>query len=339
MPDVTIVIPNGHTWYWPQVAVQSLRENSVDPGAAIKRVVVVCNSPWSPAYRGITETELSVGVEVIQNDLPVRFHGSALDLALELCDTDWLFCMETDSRPLRDGWLSWYLSHVTSDRVACVGQWHHEQFVNPSATLYRVSALKEAAEFCRANKDEAFTWGPAFYNSEQLDPESLAFVRSGRMGPFSERRGWRAGTVLREAPTGQHKGPGWYEPGQWLYHWLVENDWKAVTCPVIHDMDQIPRLTSYGESREQAYFAHYWGGTRAYDHLLDDHAMDPTVVQWAPYWQARERRIWEEIIPARIREQTNALIARWGWKYAGAHWRKPETWPPFIAACEDARHV
>ena len=303
-------------------------------------VVVVDNSPWSPAIRGITETRLGDGVEVLQNYKTNKFHASALDCVVESREFDYLMALETDVLALRPGWLQWFVNQMRDTDYA-VGMWHHEQFVNPSCTLYRGDVLRKMDSWCKRHPTpNALRWGPRFGKTAPLDnnlplSENPAAVLQGLKdwiaGPFAEKRGWPAGTELAEAPSGQLKGPGWYEPGQQLHHWAVDEGYTYTVCPSLTTKraDDLPLQTLYGatmpdpqrqleavEMFGNAETAHLWGGTRALD-ILKHPVTCQFVKANTPMWLAREARFWRQVVPEDVQEQTLALIRDFGWHTTG----------------------
>lgn len=326
---VVIAIPHSHTWFWTQTCLAALARHPVDA-----EIVVVDNSPWSPAIRGVAPEY------VIPNHKSNKFHASALDCVIESFDFDYLMALETDVLVCQPGWLDWFLSQMKPTDYA-VGHWHHEQFINPSCTLYRGDVLREMANWCKNFTDpETLRWGPEFSLSQPIKDrnpardyqdwynENIEWIA----GPFADKRGWPAGTQLREQPSGQLKGPGWYEPGQMLHHWAVEAGYTYTVCPTLTTKrdDGLPLQTLYGSSMPDpgrqlnaeelfgnCYAAHLWGGTRALD--IVKHEVTCTFVRSnTPFWLEREARYWRSVVPTSIQAVTRALISKYGWHYKGA---------------------
>lgn len=371
MKRVILVIPHSHTWLWTQTCVASLIRNPPRAEGYLCNVVVVDNSPWSPAIRGITETRLGDGVmHVVQNHKTNRFHASALDCIVERFEFDYLMAWETDVLALRPDWLEWFLSQMRVTDYA-VGAWHHEQFINPSCTLYRGRILKQMDRWCKGEhfdiskweprdghpsleqsqsdpkwmsvgvpRDE-LRWGQGFGITAPLDPNlnmqltgnpQLVEMREWIASPFAEKRGWPEGTVLKEPPSGQLKGPGWYEPGQQLHHWAVEAGHTYTVCPTMTTKreDGLPLQTMYGTDMPDPHrqleaielmvsnyvTAHLWGGTRALD-ILKHEVTCGFVRGNTPMWLEREARFWREVVPKDVQEQTLDLIRRHGWHITG----------------------
>ena len=299
------------------------------------------NSPWSPAICGLTDTALGRGVdEVLTNYKTNRFHASALDCVVESYDFDYLMALETDVLVTRPDWLQWFVDHRRVTDYA-VGAWHHERFVNPSCTLYRGKVLRNMLQWCKtsAPQDE-LRWGPEFSNTAPLDnnlklnenpAEILQRIKDWICGPFAEKRGFPQGTVLAESPSGQCKGPGWYEPGQQLHAWAVQEGHTYTVCQTLTTKraDDLPLQTMYGTSMldpgrqleavelfGNAYAAHLWGGTRALD-ILKHPVTCEFVKKNTPGWLAREARFWREVVPPDVQAQTLDLIRRYGWHLTG----------------------
>jgi len=347
MKKIVVAIPHSHTWFWTQTCVACLLRNPPHADGHEVEVVVVDNSPWSPAIKGLTcnsDTFFNTGgrlnLHLINNHKSNRFHASALDCIVERFDFDYLTALETDVLVTRPDWLQWFLDQMRTTDYA-VGAWHHEQFVNPSCTLYRGDALREMAKWCkdRGSDAELLRWGPNFANEQPIamrQPERDYCDWFGEQidwiaGPFAEKRGFPQGTVLKEAPSGQMKGPGWYEPGQQLHHWATDKGYTYTVCSTLTTKrhDDLPLQTLYGSTmpdpRRQleaaelfgnAYATHLWGGTRALDIIKHDVTCQ-FVKSNTPMWLAREARFWKAVVPSDVQAQTLDLIRHYGWHITG----------------------
>jgi hypothetical protein len=343
---IIVAIPHSHTWFWTQTCIASLARNPPRAEGYEVEIVVIDNSPWSPAIRGITDTKLwedycksGIGLYVIPNHKSNKFHASALDCIVENRDFHYLMALETDVLVLKPGWLQWFVDQMRDTDYA-VGAWHHEQFVNPSCTIYQGGVLRNMMAWCQSNREpDLLRWGPQFCKSQLISvrqPERDYKAWYGEQidwiaGPFAEKRGWPIGTVLKEQPSGQLKGPGWYEPGQALHHWAVEAGYTYTVCfSSTTQVDGVPVQTLYGDSRlsqpdrqmeasemfGRAESAHLWGGTRALDIIKHDVTCE-FVKRCTPGWLAREARFWRQVVPIEIQEQTLDLIRKYGWHITG----------------------
>ncbi len=340
MKKIIVAIPHSHTWLWSQTCVACLQRNPPKADGYEVGIVVVDNSPWSPAIKGISQTVLGFGVHITQNNKTNRFHASALDSIVERMDFDLLMALETDVMVLRPTWLQWFVDQLRPTDYA-VGMWHHESFINPSCTLYRGDVLRAMAKWCKtdAPQDE-LRWGENFSNTAPLDNnlplnENPAAVLQGIKnwvsGPFAEKRGFNEGTVLKEKPSGQMKSGGWYEPGQQLHHWAVEHEYTYTVCPSLTTKrnDDLPLQSLYGDNLHDhgrqleavelfgnAETAHLWGGTRALD-ILKHPVTCNFVKSNTPMWLAREARFWKHTVPPDIQVATLDLIRKYGWHTTG----------------------
>lgn len=365
MKKIVVAIPHSHSFFWTQTCIASLLRNPPRADGFEVAIVVIDNSPWSPAIKGITNTNLvtigpwsdtpsflkeGIGFKsfsVFKNYKSNRFHASALDCVVEgkdlpydFKDFDLLMAWETDVLALRPTWLQWFVDQMRLTDYA-VGHWHHEQFVNPSCTLYRGDVIRSMAEWCKtgAPQDE-LRWGERFEKTAPLDsnlhnaenPASVLLDMKGWIcGPFAEKRGWPEGTVLKEPPSGQLKGFGWFEPGQQLHHWAVEAGYTYTVCPTMTTKraDGLPLQTLYGSTMPDpqrqleavelfgnAETAHMWGGTRALD-ILKHPVTCNFVKSNTPGWLAREARFWRETVPPDVQAQTLELIRKYGWHITG----------------------
>lgn len=359
MKTIVVAIPHSHTWFWTQTCISSLKRNPPRAEGCVVKNIVVNNSPWSPAIRGITNTDLAHEAFVYPNHKTNKFHASALDCVVEEEDFDYLMALETDVMALSPNWLQWFMDQMRPTDYA-VGAWHHEQFINPSCTLYRGDVLRNMLRWCKDRiESNVLRWGPRFGKSAPLDnnlpltenpAEALTKIKEWIAGPFAEKRGWPAGTKLVEEPSGQEKGPGWYEPGQQLHHWAVDAGYTYTICPTLTTKrnDNLPLQTVYGKwgKDEPAIYppsgrmgcgeighdhgrqleavelfgngqtVHLWGGTRALD-ILKHPVTCNFVKSNTPMWLAREARFWRYVVPIDVQEQTLDLIRKYGWHITG----------------------
>src|SRR5580700_6603331 len=114
MKKIVVAVPHSHSWLWTQTCVSSLMLNPPKADGYEVDVVVVDNSPWSPAIKGIDHGPLRQldGLRICKNHKTNRFHASALDCVVELCDFDYLMAMETDVLALRPTWLQWFVDQM-----------------------------------------------------------------------------------------------------------------------------------------------------------------------------------------------------------------------------------
>lgn len=336
MKCIVVAVPHSHTWFWTQTCLASLWKNPPRANDYKVLVVVVDSSPWSPAIEGVrcfkNIHSMPFHLDVLKNFKNNKFHASALDCVVESYDFDYLMALETDVLALCPDWLQWFVDQMRDTDYA-VGHWHHEQFINPSCTLYMGDALRGMQRWCRLNApQDELRWGANFERTAPLDTnlhnaENPASVLQGMKdwigGPFAEKRGFAEGTVLKEKPTGQEKGPGHYEPGQQLHHWAIQAGFTYKVCSTFTaKTGGVPICTTYGEmfpplsdrQREPlelfdrgARTAHMWGGTRALD-ILKHEVTDPAIQQLTPGWLAREAMFWRAVVPEDVQTKTLELM-------------------------------
>lgn len=338
---IIVAIPHSHSWLWTQTCVASLVRNPPKAEGYDVKIVVVDNSPWSPAIKGLRLTSIlqDLNLYIITNHKSNKFHASALDCVVEKYDFDYLMALETDVLALRPTWLQWFVDQMRPSDFA-VGMWHHEKFINPSCTLYRGDVLRIMATWCKvvAPQDE-LRWGSGFSKTAPLDnnlplaenpAEVLKNMKDWISGPFAEKRGWAEGTSLKEKPSGQEKGPGWYEPGQQLHHQAVQAGHTYTVCQTLTtEVNNLPVQSLYGttipdpqrqleavEMFGNAETVHLWGGTRALD-ILKHPVTCGFVKANTPGWLAREARFWKHVVPPDVQAQTIDLIRKHGFHITG----------------------
>ena len=329
MKKVVIAVPHSHTYFWTQICLSSLLKFPPKFSNCSTTIVIVDNSPWSPAIKGVNETGLLEQFNkvvdkcvVVQNTKLNKFHASALDYVIENFDFDYLVALETDVTVSNSDWLGWFINQLKPTDYA-VGAWHHEQFINPSCTLYTREVLYKMKEWCSKEAPQnELRWGNNFSQTAPLNDklevnnptEILNDLKSWISGPFAEKRGWSEGTTLKETPSGQLKGPGWYEPGQQLHHWAVNSGYTYTISPTETEKrnDGIPLKTTYGENKA----IHWWAGTRALD-ILKHPVNDRSIIDNTPFWLEREATMWKFIVPIDIQMDTIDLIRKNGWHTTG----------------------
>jgi hypothetical protein len=326
-PRIVVAITHAMTWFWTQACVSALKRHLTPAitDAYDVEIVMVDNS-WdnSPSIYGITKTRLGEGIRIINNHQVSFCHSAAMDIAFKQSwPMDYFIPIDNDCIILKPNWFNEFMSRLRPTDYA-VGGWHHQQWVYPSFAVYRGAPLKAMADASAANKEYIYRWGDQFNQTAPFDEGHEELVS----GPFSERRGWPAGTVLKETPTGQLKGPGHYEPGQQFHHWAVQAGYTYSTCPartIRDDYRNIPLGTFYGveqdspmgydESRDACWAMHMWAGTRALDMInkrggdLNDHA----IISNVDFWLEREGGWWLNQVDADVRTATLALIKQYGW--------------------------
>lgn len=305
---VTVAIPHSHAYKWLQTSCYSLYQH--DPGVECRYVVVdnYLAAEWT--IQVLSASDIGQHFTILLNTTGNRWHGSALDVALRECDTEFFFGMESDTRILRDGWASWYLDQMAGN-VACAGfYWQEDEtrmYVNSSATMYRTEPLKAYDAACLANKDER-CWYVDPVDGQRKAKSILDMHRDywqWSSGAFADKRGWPVEMKLDKGRT----APGYYEPSQQAFYALAEDhDWVAV--PTTHEYLR-PGLaagTWYGPNKDEEYTLHYWGGTSA--HNMEKHIdiEGDYINRWVPWWLEREHEVWCRTVPAKLRQHASNIM-------------------------------
>lgn len=310
MSRIAIALVHGHAAKWLQVAMYSLQNN---PNQIGYDIFVAVTWPDHPSLKAITENDLCKNVTFIPCTIRLHSHATGLDQILDhIADKDeydYMFAMEDDCRICRPIWLDWYLSFMKDESIGMAGFFWHEGAnhfnINPSATLYRKSMLLKYHKEAREN-DEGMFWHPRGNRPDTdggMDPTIKDVA-----GVFSETRGIKdpspqqKDVILKGVPQA-----AWYEPGAWLYCRSVgEYGGVAVPCDHLYmsykgkiGVHTAPEATYYG-GKADPYVTHYWGGTRAWDHLKHP-VSDLFVKNCSPLWLDREDVIWRQTVPEHYR--------------------------------------
>lgn len=302
----TVVIPFAYTSRWGQIVISSLKKFKNDEDFDI---LVMNNSPQVPAINAITHTRLGDDVKIHTPENPkMRWHGGALDRAITLIDTPYMFSLETDCTVERDGWLDWYSSFLQDEYTSMVGWYWHDgidnndgrHYINSSATLYRTEVLRRLWHECMSNTDEMLCYGNQL--EKRMNHETTnSMIRDKAIGPFSDSRGFF--TVDYPCPLPDQ---WWHEPGCWIYRRMaLQYQCKKVPGAIIKNPNGMQPQVKYNYYGEQSnpYLIHYWGGTVS--HNYEKHLI---IIPWeamaSEWWINRELYLWEKWVPEDIRKQS-----------------------------------
>ena len=279
MNKIAIGMTHGHTAKWLQTVIHSIKNN---PNEVASDIYVACSWPGHPSIKALTETPLGEGITLIECKRRLHSHATGLEEILEgVWDKNYsyLFTCETDCRAMRPGWLDWFYNFLKEAPYIGVAGFFWEEGtnhynINASGTLYRMDMLKQYHTEARNNNEDIF-WHPRgnrMGTDAGMDPTIKDVV-----GCFAETRCIKNPTPAQLEPI--LKGipfASWFEPGAWLYARL-QGEWGEVRVPCDHIYTHepgvyTPEATYYG-GKENPYFVHYWGGTRAHDwkkHPIND---------------------------------------------------------------------
>lgn len=302
MSKVAIALSHGHAAKWLQVIIHTLKTMDNDTKADI---YVAATWPGHPSIKAITETSLGENVTIHECVKRRQSHATGLDEILEKITPlgyEYMFCTETDCMACKPGWLDWFVSQIESkENCAMAGFFWNEGTnhynINPSATLYRVDVLARYHKEVLDNMEGMF-WHPRGNRADTdagMDPTIKEVA-----GVFSETRGIKSPNSEQEKQILQGvPQAAWFEPGAWLYYRSL-GEYEHVAVPVDHIYRQwaggrAPEGTFYG-GKADPYFIHFWGGTRAWDHLKHP-VSDRFVKGCSPQWLDREHYVWQNVVP------------------------------------------
>jgi len=309
MSFATVIIPHWRSPRWIQICLSSLQACKNNTPF---ETWVVDNSPGHDSIKAI-DNRLSENVKIVTIPIEeMRTPALALDWAIDEIQTPWLFAAETDIRFMRDGWLDWYKNQMPDEHIAMIG-WYWQlapfehdtrHYIAPSATLYNNEVLKILKAGCIANKQIVISHGRDYTDRKPIikTGDVMGMIERGNWGPFAERRGF-----FHSYPVCEHHDVFWHDTGSWLFY-RAECQWECVRVPgmwVKQEMNMCPpmKYTYIGETYENAYILHYWGGGVSHSFEVND-----VVGGWAAdcqeWWLRREQRLWEEVVPPDIREES-----------------------------------
>lgn len=81
----------------------------------------------------------------------LQSHGIGYDVLFEHARNEWIIALESDSFPVKEGWLNFYARLINEglDGAASLLQLSGGQYGHPAGALYRRSVWKEAWAYCR----------------------------------------------------------------------------------------------------------------------------------------------------------------------------------------------
>lgn len=145
---LTVLLPNYKTPELTRLCLRSLRKNA---DFSKIRVLVVDNASGDDSVRYLRSLPWIELIErapsEVEKLLPAEMHSSALDLALQKVDTEFVLSMHTDTILLNPRWLDYLMAKINrSEKVAGVGSWKLEQ----------ASPLKQALKWTEDRFKELF---------------------------------------------------------------------------------------------------------------------------------------------------------------------------------------
>ena len=323
MKKIAIGLTHGHASKWLQVITHSLHtfhNNEVEPD-----IYIAHSWPGYPSIKAITETQLGDGITIIDCKIRKQSHATGLDEILDFIadmEYEYLFTCEDDCMAVTHGWLDWFYSFVKDKpNIGMAGffwsEGHNHYNINPSATIYRKDMLLKYHREVRENKENTF-WHPRGNrdgNEAGMDPTIKDVA-----GVFSETRGIKNPNKRQETEILQGvPQAAWFEPGSWLYYRSL-GEYDHIAVPVDHIYQawaggKAPEATYYG-GKMNPKFIHFWGGTRAWDHLKHP-VNDRFVKGCSPQWLDREHSVWTTFVPDQYRTKVDEIYQEIGIKGMG----------------------
>lgn len=302
MDKIAIAITHGHAAKWLQVVTNSIKrwKNEIEAD-----LFIACSWPDHASIKAITETKLGDGVHIHNCQRRLHSHATGLDEILEfIADKDeytHMFTTETDCVAACDNWLDWFYGFMKDDpSIGMAGffwdEGNNHFNINPSGTLYRKDMLLKYHQEVRDNNEDMF-WHPRGNRAGHED--GMDSQIKDVAGIFSETRGIKDPSKEQEEQI-MHGVPqaAWFEPGSYLYYRSL-GEYGHVKVPCDHIYVQVNGYKTpdgtYYRGKATPALVHYWGGTRAWDHLkhpVNDHF----VKSCSPAWLNREHNVWEATV-------------------------------------------
>lgn len=284
MRQLSILIPHFHTWRWTAICIHALATYGVPVPCEI---ILVDNSPGDPSIKAISETDLvkTPGLQIIPGDPNFTAHGQGYSIGYNHTDPESsdVFCMETDSFPVRGGWFDEYVkASATADLVGPEMKMGAGTYIHPAGALYRREIIEEAKKWQSKHYEWVFCpgAGSAFGVSDKachvvahntwlaeraIDPTLREAIEVWkRTGPFQEMRcfdeegfeNYMLRTRIQHLEP--HGGKETYnkigfEAGQFLSYFAEKRGFRVLRAPC--EVEWMP-----GKAGQQAAFSRVFGG-------------------------------------------------------------------------------
>ncbi len=102
----------------------------------------------------------------------MQSHGLAYDYAMEVVETEWFICMESDSYPTQDNWLDYYDNLIDKgyDAAGSLLTLSGGLYMHPAGALYKRSVWEEAKHYVRTIE---YAYFPNMIESEGFDCHTM----------------------------------------------------------------------------------------------------------------------------------------------------------------------
>ena len=171
----TICIVNYKTEELTRLCLRSIRKFTKAP----YKVVVVDNNSGDASLDYLRSLDWITLIERTGEDIPKGgwAHGTALNLALKACDTEFFMAMHSDTFVRKEGWLQNLLSYVDED-TACVGGGKLDLKPRWLVFLKKITDIKAFIRKRKTKKRYDFYIRTicALYRTEVLHKNSLDFT-------------------------------------------------------------------------------------------------------------------------------------------------------------------
>ena len=97
----------------------------------------------------------------------LQSHGIGYDVLFEFVPDEWVICLESDSFPVKEGWLDYYVQLINEgyDSAVSLLQLSGGKYGHPAGSLYRRSVWVEAWKYCKETEYAYFpniAWKESF---------------------------------------------------------------------------------------------------------------------------------------------------------------------------------
>ena len=171
----TICVVNYKTEELTRLTLRSIRKFTEAP----YEVVVVDNNSGDSSLEYLRSLKWITLIERTGEDIPKGgwAHGTALNLALKECKSEYFMTMHSDTFVRRHGWLKELLSNIPED-IACTGGGKLDLKPAWQVFLKRITDLKKLIRKLKSNKRNDFYIRTicALYRTEILHKEKLDFT-------------------------------------------------------------------------------------------------------------------------------------------------------------------
>lgn len=144
--DITILIPHYKTLEITAFAIYKFLKHK---GSHNVKIIVIDNSYPDESIKSLEPFKDQITI-VNNTSTKIQSHGVAFDFAMPMVETDYFMCAESDSFPVKDGWLDYYQKLIENGFTwgGSLLKLSGGTFIHPTGSFYKTEYWHEAKKYC-----------------------------------------------------------------------------------------------------------------------------------------------------------------------------------------------